>query len=69
MSKNTAKSIVSKYKGVQGVMFGGSENILWSARICGTAERGYKTEREAAKAVDIILIKNGREPVNILVRK
>ena len=35
----------------------------------GLKKRGYKTEREAAKAVDIILIKNGREPVNILVRK
>ena len=69
MAQFATKSIVSKYKGVQGVMFGGSENILWSARICGTAKRGYKTEREAAKAVDLILIKNGREHVNILVRK
>ena len=49
MAQFATKSIVSKYKGVQRVMFGGSENILWSARICGTAKRGYKTEREAAK--------------------
>ena len=41
----------------------------WSARICSTEKRGYKTEREAAKAVDLILIENNREPVNILVRK
>ena len=68
MAQFTIKSIVSKYKGVQGVI-SGNGNTYWSARICRTEKRGYKTEREAAKAVDIILIKNGREPVNILVRK
>ena len=68
MAQFATKSIVSKYKGVQGII-SGSGITYWSARICRTAERGYKTEREAAKAVDIILIKNGREPVNRLVRK
>mgnify|MGYP003628723288 CR=1 FL=1 len=29
----------------------------------------YDTEREAAKAVDMILISMGKEPVNILKRK
>ena len=67
MARTATKSIVSKYKGVQGIT--GSGNTYWSARICSTEKRWYKTEREAAKAVDLILIENGREPVNILVRK
>ena len=30
---------------------------------------GFETEHEAAKAVDVFLIKNGRQPVNILKKK
>ncbi len=67
MAQTSIKSIVSKYKGVQGITISG--HTYWSARICSTEKRGYKTEREAAKAVDLILIENNREPVNILVRK
>ena len=68
MAQFATKSIKSKYKGVQGLI-SGSGITYWSARICKTEKRGYKTEREAAKAVDLILIENGKEPVNILVRK
>jgi len=67
MARTATKSIVSKYKGVQGITTSG--HTYWNARICGTEKRGYKTEREAAKSVDLILIENGKEPVNILVRK
>tara|TARA_R110000744_G_scaffold148263_2_gene261279 strand:+ start:116 stop:319 length:204 start_codon:yes stop_codon:yes gene_type:complete len=43
--------------------------IRWKMTIKGYSQKRYKTEREAAISVDKILIYQGREPVNILVRK
>lgn len=35
----------------------------------GNKANAFKDEREAAKSVDLYLIKQGKEPVNILKRK
>ena len=40
----------------------------WQGCVLGKS-RHFKTEREAAKWVDLRLIDKGKEPVNILVRK
>ena len=37
--------------------------------LCGYSPKRYHTEREAALSADMILIDNGRDPVNILVKK
>jgi len=46
---------------------------IWEARvkIGGRNQRiaGFKTEREAAIKVDMMLLENNKEPVNILKRK
>lgn len=39
--------------------------IIWIGMIFGKSKI-FKTEQEAAKYIDIILIKNGRKPINIL---
>ena len=43
-------------------------NVNWIARVYGVT-KCFDTEREAAKWVDIRLIKTGKKPVNVLVRK
>ena len=52
----------------------GSRKYMWRAFICRRnnirdtnfiIKKDYKTELEAAKAVDIALMKNKEEPVNI----
>ena len=40
----------------------------WFASINGSC-KGFKTEREAGKWVDLYLIDKGKEPINILKRK
>lgn len=40
----------------------------WFAKV-GKKQKNFRTEREAAKWVDLRLIEKGKEPVNILVRK
>ncbi len=58
----------SKYKYVREVLIRGRRK--WYARV---QKFGYgvvrNTEREAALCVDMCLINNGKEPLNILVRK
>ena len=51
---------VAKYEGERGL-------ILWQCNY--KCSLRYKTEREAAIAVDKRLIAEGKEPINILVRK
>lgn len=41
-------------------------NYLWATTLKGNV---FKNERDAAKKVDLIRIEQGKEPVNILVRK
>ena len=65
--RTAIKSIKSKYKGVSGITQSGY--TYWRAYSCKTYKNGYKSEKAAAKAVDLILIANFKEPVNILVRK
>jgi hypothetical protein len=67
MAQTSLKQIKSNYKGVDAITKSGY--TFWRARICNVVKNGFKTEREAAKAVDLILIEKGKEPVNILVRK
>jgi len=59
--------VKSKFKCVYGVKHG--EKIYWRAYKKGKFRCSYKTEREAAKAIDLFLIDEGKEPVNILKRK
>lgn len=57
----------SKYKYVN-KMTGPKGIVRWRANACGTS-KWFKTEREAAVAVDKILLIKGKKPVNILVKK
>lgn len=62
----------SKYKNVHATVTGtrsnGSDGVYWKANVVrdGVQALGkyYKSEREAAKAVDWFLIKRGESPVN-----
>lgn len=64
MAVEARKHVKSKYVGVSGTRKG--KYIYWRAISCGIQKGGYKTEREAAKSVDMILIKKGKDPVNIM---
>ncbi len=57
----------SNYKYVRGWTCSGK--IHWCVSIRGVAQSGFDTERLAALAADKYLIKMGKEPVNILVKK
>ena len=66
MAMTSAKNIKSKYKYVRGIEVSG--NTYWVVIMKGISGEGFKTEYEAAKAVDVLLIKQGKEPVNVLKR-
>lgn len=59
-----------KYKYVYKLKCVNSANAtqLWQGQV-SKQKKLFKTEREAAKWVDLQLIAKGREPVNILVLK
>jgi len=59
--KSSKYKYVTKFEGYSGC-------IRWGARV-NAATKFHKTEKEAAKWVDLKLIEKGKEPVNILVRK
>lgn len=67
MANTQIKSIKSKYKYVEIVDV--SSKIYYRVAMMGISKDSFATEREAAIAADKLLIKKGREPVNILVRK
>lgn len=71
MSQRAVKYLgKSKYKGVV-IYTNKVGEIYYRFNICinGTKTRGtYKTEKECAIAYDMVLINNGKEPVNILKR-
>ncbi len=68
MANKTAKYEKSKYKHVDKMMM---NDKIYFRRLAmfGKGHKTYDTEREAAIAADVLLIENGKEPVNILVRK
>lgn len=66
MAVTTAKHVKSKYKYVSGINVSG--NIYWCISINGVSKTSFKTEYDAAKAVDVILIRRGKEPINVLKR-
>jgi hypothetical protein len=60
--KNSSKyKYVIKVEGDRGV-------IRWDACVLGY-RKYHESEKDAAKWVDLKLIRKGKEPVNILVRK
>lgn len=61
------KYIPSKYLGVQSVGKEGED--FWTTNIKGLKRIKYKTEREAAIAVDVYKIQTGKQPVNVLKKK
>jgi len=66
MAKISPKYSKSKYKYV--IHEHVDEIEYWKINYPNHSQKRYKTEVDAAKAVDMILIKPGKEPVNILKR-
>lgn len=56
----------SKYKGVHIRMT--KEGTMKYIAVVGGNSKSFDCERDAAKCYDLWRIKNGKEPVNILVR-
>ncbi len=67
MAKINRKYYPSKYKYVQNLKKDG--NDVWCINMEGVSKAKFDTERQAAIAIDKLLISKGKEPVNILVRK
>ena len=67
------KTHKSQYKYVYKYVSRKDGEVKWIARFYSTFNggnaKGYDTEREAAKAVDVYLLNQGKQPVNILVKK
>ena len=58
-----------KYEFVARIRTQLANNFYWVVNMPGVSKAHFKTEREAAIAVDKLLIKKGKAPVNILVPK
>ena len=67
MAQTVTKYEPSKYKYVNVEPRNGK--VFYRIGVPNHSKKRYKTEREAAIAVDKILIGQGKEPINILVRK
>lgn len=67
MAQKQIKSTGSKYKYVR--FLDVNDFKYWAIFYPGVTHKCYQTEREAAIAIDKILISKGKEPVNILKRK
>lgn len=67
------KTHKSKFKYVYKYVSRKDGEVKWTARFYSDFNNGnakqYNTEREAAKAVDVFLLNQGKQPVNILVKK
>jgi hypothetical protein len=64
----------SPFKYVSKFVSRATGDVHWQARLYIKGEgkatgKFYTTERDAAKAVDVFLINNGRDPINVLKRK
>ena len=66
-NKIMIKSIKNKYKYVETIEVRGKEYFRVAMK--GIGKNSLPTLRDAAIAVDKILISRGQEPVNILIRK
>ncbi len=60
----TKRTKSDQYKYVSRVERSG--NIHYATTIHGLGHKKYDTARDAAKAVDMYLIRNGKAPVNVL---
>lgn len=67
MAQTSIKTSPSPYKYVQRQTQNGVEKFR--LHMPGVCAKRYSTEREAAIAADMQLLKQGKEPVNILKRK
>jgi hypothetical protein len=61
------KNIKSQYRYVNCISKDGKEH--WHVQMNGVGRDKFPTERDAAIAVDKLLISKGKEPINILKRK
>lgn len=70
MAKVNSRYVKSKYKYVYGYTSTSSKSsdIYWRVRV-NTGTKSFLNEKQAALVVDEYLIKQGKEPVNILKRK
>jgi len=66
MASTSAKYKASKYKYVMHEFKDGNEYFILN--MPNVTHKRYKTEKEAGIAVDMQLIKQGKEPINILKR-
>lgn len=57
----------SKYKGVAKIKTTSKSSLPWKGTV-GSTSKYFATERDAAKWVDIRMIKTGRDPVNVLIK-
>lgn len=55
--------MTSKYKYVCKELHNGKQ--MWSTTYRGAPRERHREEKDAAKAVDLMLIKQGKDPVNI----
>ena len=67
MAITSVKSFPTEYMYVQRELKDGKERFR--LHMPGVSSKRYDTEREAALAADMQLLKQGKEPVNILKRK
>lgn len=67
MTMISRKYYPSEYKYVANMKQNGKDG--WCVNMAGISKSTFNTERQAAIAVDKIMIRNGKDPVNILVRK
>jgi len=67
MAAHSSKYKKSKYKYVYGDVRG--EDVFWVTQVPGHSKKRYDSERSAAIAVDKIMLSNGKEALNILVKK
>ncbi len=67
MAVTSTKTAPSEYMYVVKELKDGKERFR--LHMTGVSAKRYKTEREAALAADMQLLKQGKEPVNILKRK
>jgi len=68
MASVNLKHIQSHYFGVSGAIKEEGSPIHWYVNMKGVGKNRFETEKEAAIAVDKILIYKGKEPKNILKR-
>lgn len=69
MAIYTTKHVKSVYRYIRGISYDNGTVVKWQVRIAKACSGLFDSEIEAAKAADVVLIKMGKDPVNILKRK